>query len=193
MGRPSLVTLRRAELLDAVEVCITAHGVAGTTVARIAELAGTQPSKVHHYLGSRDEMLAAAVERALANVEALVVEALRSTPPTDRLAAQLEVLFSPSLAAPEVNQLIDHLVAASYLDPSIRAAVQAMYQRFTEILLESITDAYPHADPAQRRRTAHNILTLAHATPTLEWLAVDPDNMQHNHAAALALLRLLAG
>jgi AcrR family transcriptional regulator len=191
VGRPSLAVLRRAELLDAVEACITAHGVAATTVAAVAELAGTQPSKVHHYLGSRNEMLAAAVERALHRVEALVVVEMTSTPPNQRLAAQLDVLFGPSLTAPEVNQLIDHLVVASYIDEDVHDAVRSMYQRFLAILIESIEATYPAADAGQRRRTALAILALAHASPTIASLGIDPDTMQHNHDAAKALLQQL--
>jgi AcrR family transcriptional regulator len=191
VGRPSLAALRRAELLDAVETCITARGVAATTVAAVAELAGTQPSKVHHYLGSRSEMLAAAVERAVSRVEDLVVDALTSTPPEQRLDAQLEVLFGPSFTAPEVNQLVDHLVAASYLDNDIHHHVQSMYQRFLAILTESIEATYPAAAAADRRRTAIAILALAHATPTIASLGVDPDAMQLNHEAAQTLLQQL--
>jgi AcrR family transcriptional regulator len=188
VGRPSLAAQRRSELLDAVESCVAARGVAATTVAAVAELAGTQPSKVHHYLGSRSEMLAAAVERAVSRVEALVVDAMTSTPPDERLATQLGVLFGPSLTSPEVNQLIDHLVAASYLDADIHRAVKSMYQRFLAILTESIDATYPGADAEHRRRVAVAILALAHATPTIASLGVDPDTMQHNHEAAKALL-----
>jgi AcrR family transcriptional regulator len=191
VGRPSLAALRRAELLDAVETCITARGVAATTVAAVAELAGTQPSKVHHYLGSRNDMLAAAVERAVNRVETLVVGAMTETPTDQRLATQLEVLFGPSLTSPEVNQLVDHLVAASYLDADIHHAVQSMYQRFLAILTESIDATYPDADPEHRRRAALGILALAHAAPTIASLGIDPDTMRHNHETAKALLRQL--
>jgi AcrR family transcriptional regulator len=191
VGRPSLATVRRAELLDAVEACITARGVTGTTVAAVAELAGTQPSKVHHYLGSRSEMLTAAVARAVRRVEGLVVDALTNTPPDQRLAAQLDVLFGTGLTSPEVNQLIDHLVAASYLDELIHGAVKAMYESFLAILVDSIDAAYPTAHPSRRRSTAIAILALAHASPTIDSLGIDPDTMQHNHEAARALLRQL--
>jgi AcrR family transcriptional regulator len=191
VGRPSLAAVRREELLDAVEACITAQGVAGTTVAAVAKLAGTQPSKVHHYLGSRSEMLTAAVERAVRRVEELVVDAMTNTPSHQRLETQLAVLFGDGLTAPEVNQLIDHLVAASYLDVAIHSAVSKMYQRFLEILRDSIEAAYPAADPSRRQSTAMAILALAHASPTIDSLAIDPDTMRHNYKAANALLRQL--
>jgi AcrR family transcriptional regulator len=191
VGRPSLATVRRAELLDAVEACITERGVNGTTVAAVAALAGTQPSKVHHYLGSRREMLSAAVTRTLDRVEALVVEAVTDMPPDQRLESQLDVLFGADMTAPEVYQVIDHLVAASYLDETIHRAVSAMYERFLAILVDSIDATYPTADASRRRTTAVAILALAHASPTIESLGIGPDTAQRNHEAARVLLRQL--
>ena len=191
MGRPSLVEIRRAELLDAVVGCIATHGVSGTTVAAVAQLAGTQPSKVHHYLGSREEMIAASIDRALHNVEELVVDALHSTSDKNRLDEQLEILFSPSFLDPRINQLIDHLVAASYLDTSIREGVSEMYKRFLQILLESFELAYPDVDESKRRIAAHAILALAHATPTLEWLQIDDDNINQSLVMARQIVAQL--
>lgn len=191
MGRPSLVEIRRAELLDAVVGCIATKGVAGTTVTEVALLAGTQPSKVHHYLGTREEMIAASIERALLSVEELVVDALHATSNENRLDEQLEILFSPSFLDPRINQLIDHLVAASYLDPSIREGVSKMYHRFFEILLESFALAHPNVDETQRRVAAHAVLALAHATPTLEWLKVDQDNISQSLVMARQIVSQL--
>ena len=191
MGRPSLVEIRRAELLDAVVGCIATHGVSGTTVAAVAQLAGTQSSKVHHYLGSREEMIAASIDRALHNVEELVVDALHSTSDENRLDEQLEILFSPSFLDPRINQLIDHLVAASYLDTSIREGVSEMYKRFLQILLESFELAYPDVDESERRIAAHAILALAHATPTFEWLEIDDDNINQSLVMARQIVSQL--
>jgi hypothetical protein len=47
------------------------------------------------------------------------------------------------------------------------------------------------ADPEHRRRTALAILALAHATPTIASLGIDPDTMQLNHETARTLLEQL--
>jgi hypothetical protein len=47
------------------------------------------------------------------------------------------------------------------------------------------------ADASRRRSTAVAILALAHASPTIDSLGIDPDTLQHNHDAASALLRQL--
>ena len=184
MGRPSLRSIRREELLDAVVGIITTKGVAGLTVADVAKLAGTQSSKVHHYLGSREEMISAAVGRALISVEEIVLNALTSIEPENRLEAQIEILFGASLLEPHINQLIDQLIAASYLDETIRINVSRMYQRFLEILIESFELAVPNLPAGERHQAAHTILALAHATPTFEWLSLDSENIHEGRLAA---------
>jgi TetR/AcrR family transcriptional repressor of bet genes len=184
MGRPSLRSIRQEELLDAVVGIITSKGVAGLTVADGAKLAGTQSSKVHHYLGSREEMISAAVGRALISVEEIVLNALTSIEPENRLEAQIEILFGASLLEPHINQLIDQLIAASYLDETIRINVSRMYQRFLEILIESFELAVPNLPAGERHQAAHTILALAHATPTFEWLSLDSENIHEGRLAA---------
>jgi TetR/AcrR family transcriptional repressor of bet genes len=184
MGRPSLRTIRQEELLDAVVGIITSKGVAGLTVADVAKLAGTQSSKVHHYLGSREEMIAAAIDRAMASVEGIVLNALTSIEPENRLEAQIEILFGTSFLEPHINQLIDQLIAASYLDEAIRVNVSRMYQRFLEILIDSFELAVPNLPAEERHQAAHTILALAHATPTFEWLSLDSNNINDGRLAA---------
>jgi TetR/AcrR family transcriptional repressor of bet genes len=184
MGRPSLRSIRQEELLDAVVGIITSKGVAGLTVADVAKLAGTQSSKVHHYLGSREEMISAAVGRALISVEEIVLNALTSIEPENRLEAQIEILFGASLLEPHINQLIDQLIAASYLDETIRINVSRMYQRFLEILIDSFELAVPNLPAGERHQAAHTILALAHATPTFEWLSLDSENIHEGRLAA---------
>jgi AcrR family transcriptional regulator len=163
---------------------ITTKGVAGLTVADVAKLAGTQSSKVHHYLGSREEMISAAVGRALISVEEIVLNALTSIEPENRLEAQIEILFGTSLLEPHINQLIDQLIAASYLDEGIRSNVSRMYKRFLEILINSFELAAPDLPEAERHQAAHTILALAHATPTFEWLTLDTNNINDGRLAA---------
>jgi TetR/AcrR family transcriptional repressor of bet genes len=184
MGRPSLRTIRQEELLDAVVGIITSKGVAGLTVADVAKLAGTQSSKVHHYLGSREEMIAAAIDRAMASVEGIVLDTLSSVEPHNRLDGQIEILFGTSFLEPHINQLIDQLIAASYLDEAIRVNVSRMYQRFLEILIDSFDLAVPNLPVEERHQAAHTILALAHATPTFEWLSLDSNNINDGRLAA---------
>jgi hypothetical protein len=136
-------------------------------------------------------MLDAAVAGAIEDIETMVVHALQDTPPETRLAKQLDILFGGQTATPEINQLIDQLIAASYLDESIRFSVQRMYTRFGEILNTTLRQTHPNAPARSRKQTAHAILALAHAAPTFKWLAFEPRNLQFSRAAAQTLIDAL--
>jgi hypothetical protein len=129
-------------------------------------------------------MISAAVGRALISVEEIVLNALTSIEPENRLEAQIEILFGTSLLEPHINQLIDQLIAASYLDEGIRSNVSRMYKRFLEILIDSFELAVPDLPEAERHQAAHTILALAHATPTFEWLTLDTNNINDGRLAA---------
>ena len=129
-------------------------------------------------------MISAAVGRALISVEEIVLNALTSIEPENRLEAQIEILFGTSLLEPHINQLIDQLIAASYLDEGIRSNVSRMYKRFLEILIDSFELAVPDLPEADRHQAAHTILALAHATPTFEWLSLDLNNINDGRLAA---------
>ncbi len=173
MGRPSLAPQRTLELLDAVDRVILRDGVAATTVAAVAREAGTRPSLVHHYLGTRSQALDAAVQRILQRVEDLLLTALTDVAEADRLDAQLDVLFGPSLDDPLIEQMVEHLVVASYRDPQIRDQLTLLYQRFAGIVRASLLIARPDLSPAEAQSTSHAVVALAHSSPTLSWLRLD--------------------
>lgn len=54
--------ITRAGLLTAVVDCLIAAGYAGTTIRAVADKAGASPGAVQHHFGTRDRMLAAAIE-----------------------------------------------------------------------------------------------------------------------------------
>lgn len=185
--------MRRDQILDAVVATILARGVDGTTVSEVADRLGMRPSHIRHYLGSRDEMLRAAVERAVEAVERAVEEHAADVPPERRPAVQLDAVFGRAIDRPEVNQLVDELIAASYRDEHLRSLVAGMYTRFGAAMRASIAAAYPEAPAALRRRVAHGLLALAHARATFQVLGFERANAAHLRSAADALLAQLTG
>lgn len=96
MGRPSLETKRKQELIDATISAIAMHGLADTTVVRIGSHAGVSPSIVHHYFTGKDELCEAAMRSLLRKLKRAVLERLRKTSdPRERIAAIIEGNFAP--------------------------------------------------------------------------------------------------
>ena len=64
MARLSIERIRRAELAEAAWQALQQWGVTGTTLARVAELAGVSKGIVLHYFSSKDALMEAAMRRA---------------------------------------------------------------------------------------------------------------------------------
>ncbi|WP_181391091.1 TetR/AcrR family transcriptional regulator [Achromobacter pulmonis] len=69
--RPDSAAMR-ARLLDLATQRFAASGVAATTIAHIAQLAGVTPAMVHYYFKSRDQLIDAVVQERLVPVIAYV-------------------------------------------------------------------------------------------------------------------------
>lgn len=70
MGRPSLRAKRRAEIAAAFARVLARHGIAGATIAAVAEEAGIAPGLVHHYFADRQDLLEALLELLITNFRA---------------------------------------------------------------------------------------------------------------------------
>jgi AcrR family transcriptional regulator len=191
MGRKSLAAERQSQLVDAAIDCIVTYGIAGTTLAKIAEAAGVQTSVVSHYFGNKDAVIEASIDRSLANVRALIVERFVDVPPAKLLNAQLDVLFGLEISAPQIGPLIHEIIAASFFDEQIRKQVEGLYSSFTDILDASVLASYPKATRPRRAVVVNGILSLAHANAIFEWIAFDPDHFKRGRSAANLLLQSL--
>ena len=188
MGRPSLVATRTEQLLAAVEAVILRDGVAGMTIAAVARESGLLPSHVHHYLGSREQALSAAVDRAIDRIEQLLAQAARAAPSDGELDAQLDALFSPAVDDPGIELMLEHLVVATHHDAHVRTRMTAVYQHFVATLTASLADAAPQVPVERRAEVATAILALADAAPSMVRLAAHPSARAHLRSAAAVLV-----
>jgi AcrR family transcriptional regulator len=191
MGRKSLAGQRSAEILDAVEVCLVKYGLERTTLALIAEEAGMATSIIRHYLGDKNAVIKAAVERSLANMLAAFDEAMDAAPPEKKISVALDVAFDAQLAVPEVNQLIDELVAHSYFDEFTRERLRDLYRELQEQIREALVTAYPEAKQAQVEVVVQALLALGHAGQTFAWIGFDRSNDRKLRTAAETLIATL--
>lgn len=192
MGRPSLAVQRREELLVATEQTVLRYGFAETTIARIAEEAEVQPSLVRHYLGKKDAVLAAMIERAMDNVDEVRRSLHNDLSEADRLVGYLDLLLGGELLAAGINQLIDSLVVESYFDNVTKTLLVAMYQGWREDLEASIGFAFPNSEQEHRRDVAHGLLELAQASATFGVLGLDKLNLARSRRMADVLVSSLA-
>jgi len=84
----------RTRLLEATVECLVTYGYAGTTTQRVAEIAGvTRGAQVHHF-GSKEDLVAAAVEHlAEQRVQAAVRDLGRVAANPDPVSMMLDYLW----------------------------------------------------------------------------------------------------
>ncbi|HVI89976.1 MAG TPA: transcriptional regulator BetI [Dongiaceae bacterium] len=103
MARQSIEQIRRAELTEAAWQALQQWGAAGTTLARVAELAGVSKGIVLHYFTSKDELMEAAMRRANAALRDEVARRLKlATSPRGRIEAVIEGNFAEGFFSPEI-------------------------------------------------------------------------------------------
>jgi AcrR family transcriptional regulator len=156
MGRPSLAHIRRPQLLDAYAECLVRYGVEGTTLERVAEVAGVTRGLVRHYLGNRDEVIRALGERVRDRYLEWLGSSKGSVTTIDTLADRL-MLEQP----PELYAVIDALFVEAPRDPHIAATLRQIYQAFERHLSAELAEALPGATPAERRRIGLAMMSFA--------------------------------
>jgi AcrR family transcriptional regulator len=192
VGRPTRAPERREQILDAVERCIIEHGLAETTLARVAEIAEMPRSLIHHYMGSRDALLRATAARAIENVQSSVragLAELQDRAETMDFDHSLDVFFGPRMQDPRITRLVDELGVVSFRDDLVRELLANMYRTFVSHLEGDFKVAFPHAPADHRRTIAHAIVGLADAASRFQDYGVDAENFRRMRSTAARLVQ----
>jgi AcrR family transcriptional regulator len=133
----------RARLLESTIECLVKYGYAGTTMPRVAELAGlTRGAQVHHF-GSRDELMIAAVQYLATTRTAAAVPQFggRIASTEDPLDTILDIawdIHSEAMFIPIVE-----LWVAGRTDPALRGEVGKLETIVLTALLGAVTEFVP--------------------------------------------------
>ena len=160
MGRKSMVAIRRAEIVDAVQRCIVRKGLAETTMADVAHEAGMQRSAISHFLGNRDAVISAAIERSCDYYIELVETVASEHPPERRAQALVDDLIGGKRATPDAMVLFDEIVALAHHDQRARAEVERAYGVLERELEAALRARYPAAPSRDRTTVIHALVLL---------------------------------
>lgn len=193
MPRPSLAAVRREQILDALERCLTRYGLEGTSLDAVAREAGVARPVIRHYFGNRDALLAAAVQRALAAYGADLERALHALPREGRLDAFLDHLFLGEFPAHGERDRLFRALYASLEDGTSRALLLRSYRLFEDACFAELRAAAgPDADAAALRAAAYAVLCLAEQNADCLAIGFDRSRAHAARAAADTLVRQLA-
>ena len=106
MGRPSLKTQRREDLIRACIQAIHEEGLEGASLARIAKRAGLTAGIVAHYFGDKAELIEATMRhigKALGREQAQRLRAAAT--PMERLVAIIDANLNPGQFRPDTTSV----------------------------------------------------------------------------------------
>ncbi len=132
------VDVRRDEILAATIEQVEQRGLARTRVSDVAAALGISSGLVFYHFATKDALLVAAFERAVAKDLIRLDKAAQSgTDTTDRLRRVLAV-FGPTGSAPGWRIWIDAW-ALALREPEIRVALRRLDERWNRTLLDVVT------------------------------------------------------
>lgn len=186
VGRPSLATERRDEILDAFIELIAAKGLPTVTLDQVASRAGVQRSVIRHYVGNRASLIVEASSRLVERYEKAVRLAIGDEPSLGDLIAHLFSAHWRTATTVE-DRAFDELYREATRTPETRDRLRHAY----ELLIDEVAGAIRRHDPArsasQARQTAYEIVCLAEYNAVLQQLGLPATLGRAARANALRL------
>ncbi|BEL02036.1 hypothetical protein Q0Z83_002270 [Actinoplanes sichuanensis] len=163
-----MATERTEQIMQATARCLQKHGLAGTTLERVAEESGLSRSHVRHYVGNRDDLLRAFANWLYTGYEAEFTGKIAAAPDREKLPIAMDYLFSSGfLPIGDDDTVIRELITAGITDDSIRATLQERYLQAVQAVEQALAAEYPRASPGARRSVAYGLWCLALGNSTM--------------------------
>lgn len=175
MGRKSLKEDRVEEILDAFDDCLVKYGLQGVTLERIAQKAGLARRMILHYIGRKDDVIAAAALRVAMSFKTDAHKFMTASDDKRRLEAGIDYLFSEDFYSLPNARLVAALLPASLYDPKIKTVVYKMYGLFLDELIIELKATYPHQTDDKLRECAYNIVCLSFGSGWMSNINLCPD------------------
>lgn len=147
MGKRSIKSIRRDELMDAAIDVVGTEGLSGATMAVIASRAGMSTGLVNHYFESKEELMALAM-RNLSNLfRQDVMNLLPPNPtPEQRLKAIIDGSFLPQQFRGAKRGAWMQFMMASQTEPRIKHLYHLTGARFLSNIKYAVRRLVPAED-----------------------------------------------
>lgn len=167
------VTDKRVKQSDAIiEATLDAlrkHGYAATSLARIAEEAGTSKRMVLHYFKTREQLFDEVVRSVCRRVLDQAEEAMaKAEDPSNALTDGLDSLWEYVLDDPGLHAVFFGLIAESVTNPSLRSTIAEVRGEYRDMLSRTLADSQ-----GQKRITKEIESTATLVLSTMAGLTID--------------------
>lgn len=160
MGRPSLASERTEQILDAFEECIRKYGLKESSIPKIADEAGIKHSLIRHYIGNRDSLVSAMVNRFTDRYLEIISEALSSRISGIPFESTVDYFFGKIARHHAENSIFTELFAASVRDGFIKKQLCSLYGRITDMIAAGISEEYPETGKTRATSLSYSLLSI---------------------------------
>lgn len=178
---------RRRQIVDVFIDLVAERGLEGVTVDVVATTAGVQRAAVHHYVGNREDLIAAASEELSRRYEVIAGMGPSDAPTTAELIAMMfgDVVTRDHAAEHRTWQA---LRAEELRRPDGRVVVRRAYDRGFDMVESAVRRQCPEAPVARVRDLAYVIVCLSEQNTIFQQLGYPRARQVAARDAALCLV-----
>lgn len=192
VGRPSKRPQRIDEVLDAFTRCVARHGLAGTTLQKVADEAGMARGHLRHYAGNRDELRELFARRIIGRYAERAAQLATTGTPGTQTRTLIDYLFGEEMEPGDDNAAIDALLAAARFDDDLRERIRTVYAGLETSLMHALAADHPGRPETAYTQSAYQILALAYGHWTLREMGFPQDRTAGAHRLAIAVMTSLS-
>ncbi len=173
MGRKSIANERRDQIIEAFYRCTASQGLAGSSIRKIAEEAKVQPSTLHHYFESREEIIEEAVVYFTDRIFKDFKDHMKSLDNSgEKLSRGIEFIFSKGMINADYTGFFLECCVAARKNENIRKTLALLFNRFREAILDHLEqmDGFSKLSGNDKYMLSAMIVAL-HEGIELQWFA----------------------
>ncbi len=189
MARPDLSIERSEQILDAYARCVARSGLDAASLEEVAGEAGVRRSIIRHYIGNRDDLVAAFLDRLEVRLERQNDD-MRAWFVANPGAGSLpHYLFR---AAPDDElPVLESVYSAARCNPAIAARLETWLQGFVDALEDVLRASFPDADQDAITTVAYGLAAIYNDHQSMLNLGAPPRHQAMALEAAKALIAFL--
>jgi len=182
MPKVGMEAERRRSLIDATVDAIHERGYSDVTMAQIAKRAGVSGGLVHHYFGSKDQLLAATMRHLLTELGRAIREGLaKAETPRERISAIIAGNFAVDQFQPAVIAAWLAFYVQSRTTDSNNRLLRIYAARLASNLTHNLRAFMPQADA---RRVAEGTASMIDGV----WIRQALSDAKTDRTAAIAMV-----
>ena len=191
MGRKSLATERREDILNAFEQCILERGIEGTSFQHIAQILGMDRKMISHYFGNRETLVDAMTQRITTDFDLHMNEALANLEQSASVIELVDTFYDQKSSTERIEILWSEISAYATRSETVRNRLRQSYDKMFWSVGEALKREHPNVPQKQFQTVVYTVAILLERSSTFEWLGVNGVSGKSAKAAIKKVLESL--